>query len=272
MDSGRTIRAWGVAAAMWVAGTTQAAEVPAGRGAYALQAQQHGEGPVAVVFEAGFGQGAAVWQGVIERLGADCRCIAYSRAGLGGSGTDGAPKSIDDHVADLASVVDMLAPGMKVVLVGHSYGGLLATEYARRHPARVRGLVLVDPATLGQRHAFREADAARVQADDAALLSMLPPALGADYRTLVAQLDAPAAAAPRAMSDVPVALLTATRVAEEPFVFEETAAGKALWKTQHAGLFAAFHRGTHRYVDTGHDLHRQLPQAVVDAVRDVARD
>jgi pimeloyl-ACP methyl ester carboxylesterase len=173
-------------------------------------------------------------------------------------------------VADLTAVVDTLAPGTKIVLVGHSYGGLLATEFARRHPARVQGLVLVDPATMGQRHAFRKADAARVQADDTALLSMLPPKLGADYRTLVAQLDAPAAAAPRAMPDVPVALLTATRVSPEPFVFEETAAGKALWKAQHATLFAGFSRGTHRYFDTDHNLHRAAPDAVVEAIREVA--
>lgn len=270
MGTSRTMRAWGLAAALWVGGAAQAGGVPVDRGAYVLQAQQQGEGPVTVVFESGFGQGAGVWTPVIEGLGADCRCIAYSRAGIGPSGTDGPGKTIDAHVADLAAVVDALAPGSKVVLVGHSYGGLLATEFARRHPARVQGLVLVDPATLGQRHAFRQADAARVQADDSALLEMLPPALGAEYRALIAQLDAPAAATPRAMPDVPVALLTATRVSAEPFVFEETAAGKALWKAQHAVLFATFSRGTHRYFATGHNVHREDPQAVVEAIRAVA--
>ena len=71
------------------------------------------------------------------------------------------------------------------------------------------------------------------------------------------------------MPDVPVALLTATQVAAEPFVFEETAQGKALWKAQHAALFAAFSRGTHRYLDTGHNLHREDPAAVIDAIRNV---
>ena len=123
---------------------------------------------------------------------------------------------------------------------------------------------------MGQRHAFRAADAARVEADDATLLKMLPPAMGADYRTLIAQLDAPAAAAPRALPDVPVALLTATRVPAEPFVFEETAAGKALWKMQHAALFTGDTRGTHRYFATGHNIHREEPAAVVRAIREVA--
>ncbi|WP_133478506.1 alpha/beta fold hydrolase [Cognatilysobacter segetis] len=270
MGKGRIAGTWLLASALWVTATAQAAEVPVPRTGYTLQADVQGDGPTTVIFESGFGQGGGVWKGVIAGLGADCRCITYARAGLGGSGSDGAAKTIDAHVADLDAVIETLAPGRTVVLVGHSYGGLLATEYARRHPERLQGLVLVDPATMGQRHAFMQADRARVQADDATLLSMLPPALAADYRVLIAQLDAPTAATPTVMPDVPVALLTSTHVAADPFVFEETAQGKALWKAQHATLFAAFARGTHRYVATGHNVHREAPGAVVQAVREVA--
>ncbi|WP_129135676.1 hypothetical protein [Luteimonas sp. YGD11-2] len=48
------------------------------------------------------------------------------------------------------------------------------------------------------------------------------------------------------------------------------AQGKALWRAQHGALFAQFSRGTHRYLDTGHNLHHEDPAAVVDAIRDVA--
>ena len=270
MFKGLATRTTLLLAALLVTAAAQAGEVQVQRAGYALQAEQQGEGATVVVFESGFGQGAAVWKGVIAELGAECRCIAYARAGLGKSGTDGRPKTIDAHLQDLDAVIATLAPNDKVVLVGHSYGGLLATEYARRHPERLRGLVLVDPATLQQRHAFMAADRARVLADDKALLAMLPPTLGADYALLVAQLDA-ADATPRAMADVPVALLTSTQVAAEPFVFEETAQGKALWKAQHAALFAGFARGTHRYLATGHNIHREDPKAVADAIREVAR-
>ncbi|MGN2250865.1 alpha/beta fold hydrolase [Frateuria sp. GZRe14] len=263
-------KTWALAVALLGMAAAQAGEMPVARGAYTLQAEVQGEGSTTVVFESGFGQGAGVWKDVIAGLGADCRCIAYARAGVGTSGTDGKPKTIDEHVADLEAVIDTLAPKRKVVLVGHSYGGLLATEYARRHPDHLQGLVLVDPATMGQRHAFMRADRARVQADDASLLKMLPPALAADYRALITQLDAPTAATPTAMPDVPVALLTSTNVAADPFVFEETAQGKTLWKAQHAALFAAFSRGTHRYFATGHNIHREDPKAVVQAIREVA--
>jgi pimeloyl-ACP methyl ester carboxylesterase len=264
------VRAWALALAMVATLPAAAAEVAVPRAAYTLHAEVQGEGPMAVVFESGFGQDAVAWKAVIEGLGPECRCVAYGRAGLGDSGTDGNAKTIDEHLADLDAVIATLAPGRKVVLVGHSYGGLLVSEFARKHPDRVQGLVLVDPTTMGQRHAFRQADPARVQADDAMLLSMLPPAMAADYRALMAQLDSAEAATPRVMPDVPVVLLTATQVAAEPFVFEETAQGKELWRAQHGALFAQFSRGTHRYLDTGHDLHDENPGAVVDAIREVA--
>jgi pimeloyl-ACP methyl ester carboxylesterase len=248
----------------------QVAEVQVARKGYSLKAEQQGQGPVVVVFESGFGQGAGVWKDTIANLGAGFTSITYARAGLGKSGTDGAPKTIEQHVKDLGAVMDALAPDRKVVLIGHSYGGLLATEFARQHPQRLLGLVLVDPATMGQRHDFLRADRERVLADDKALLTMLPPTMAGDYKLLIAQLDNAAAATPSSLPDVPVALLTATQVAAEPFVFEETAQGKSLWKRQHAGLFAGVSRGMHQYYVTGHNIHRENPKAVAEAIRFVA--
>lgn len=257
---------WALLFASWA----QADEVRIERAGYHLQAEQQGEGPVTVVFESGFGQGSGVWKDVIADLGAHCRCVAYARAGLGKSGTDGTPKTIEAHLQDLGAVIDRVAPDQKVVLVGHSYGGLLATEFARLHPGRLQGLVLVDPTTVTQRHAFKKAHRDRVIADDEALLAMLPPAMAADYKLLSTQLDSESAASPRTYTDLPVVLLTATEVAADPMFLEETPEGKALWKRQHAQLFAEFSRGTHQYLVTGHNIHRESPKAVADAVRLVA--
>lgn len=143
----------------------------------------------------------------------------------------------------------------------------LATECARLHRDRLLGLVLVDPATLGQRHEFKQANPGRVLADDKALLSMPPPAMAVDYKLLVEQLDSEAAAAPQQQPDLPVALPTSTNVSPEPFVLEETGQGKTIWKRQHAALFAGFSRGTHQYFGTGHTIHRENPKAVADAMR-----
>ena len=265
------LKTWVLSWSLAFSAMAQAADVSVSREGYNLQAEQTGQGPLVVVFESGFGQGAVVWKDVIANLGAECQCVAYARAGLGKSGTNGKPKTIAEHLQDLDAVMATVAADKKVVLVGHSYGGLLATEFARAHPNRLRGLVLVDPATMGQRRSFKQANAEQVATDDKALLGMLPPKMAEDYKLLIAQLDSDAAAAsPRAMPDVPVALLTSTQVAAKPFVFEETAQGKDLWKRQHAELFASFSRGTHQYFVTGHNIHREDPKAVADAIRFVA--
>ncbi|MGH8076751.1 MAG: alpha/beta fold hydrolase, partial [Lysobacter sp.] len=219
MSKSLSMKGWMLSLALTFGGVAHAGEVQVGRTGYSLQAEQQGAGPVAVVFESGFGQGAGVWKDVIANLDAECQCIAYARAGLGKSGTDGKPKTIEQHVQDLAAVMDALAADRKVVLVGHSYGGLLATEFARMYPDRLQGLVLVDPATMKQRHAFKQANRDRVLGDDKALLGMLPPNMAEDYKLLIAQLDSEAAASPRELPDVPAALLTSTQVAAEPFVF-----------------------------------------------------
>lgn len=52
-----------------------------------------------------------------------------------------------DAAAWLEEVADSLALG-RVHLVGHSYGGLLALNHAARHPERVAGVALLDPAGL----------------------------------------------------------------------------------------------------------------------------
>lgn len=261
---------WALSLAMLSMATASGSELQVNRPGYILQAEQQGEGPMTVVFESGFGQGGGVWKDVIAGLGAQCRCITYARAGLGKSGTNGKPNTIEEDVQSLGAVIEAIAPAGKVLLVGHSYGGLLATEFARLHPERLQGLVLVDPATMAQRHEAMRVDRERVLADDKALLAMLPPNLAADYRELIVQLDSDAALAPRDQPNLPVALLTSTNVAAEPFVFEETAQGKALWKRQHAALFAGYSRGLHEYLATGHNIHREKPGAVADAIRLVA--
>lgn len=237
------------------------------RTGYVLQVEQRGLGSDVVVFESGFGQGTEVWKNVVADLGERFRTIVYARAGLGKSSSDGKPKLIADHVDDLHAVIQQYAPEAKVILVGHSYGGLLATQFLKKYTDRVRGLVLVDPTTLGQRRVFKLADAGRVEADDKKLLAMLPSKLAQDYRGLMSQLDQVDEGNPNDDYDVPVVLLTSTKLSKDAFVFEETALGKSLWKRQHAALFSQFSKGTHLYTQFGHNVHRESPKLVSDAVR-----
>jgi pimeloyl-ACP methyl ester carboxylesterase len=100
-----------------------------------------------VIFAAGRNDTVISWAPLLAALAASTRVVAYDRAGLGASEPDpgSGPPTVDRQVADLAAVIGQTGAGPCVV-VGHSWGGLLAQLLAVRHPQLVCGLVLVDPA------------------------------------------------------------------------------------------------------------------------------
>lgn len=74
------------------------------------------------------------------------RTIAIDRPGFGYSGGGYVPAA--RQLSTLAALMDRLGIP-RAVVVGHSYGGTLALDFAERHPRRVAGLVLVDAAAAG---------------------------------------------------------------------------------------------------------------------------
>jgi pimeloyl-ACP methyl ester carboxylesterase len=52
--------------------------------------------------------------------------------------------TLDGYVAELHAVLPTVGSAVPVVLVGHSFGGLIARAYSAAHPEVVVGLVVVD--------------------------------------------------------------------------------------------------------------------------------
>src|SRR5205807_7128691 len=61
----------------------------------------------------------------------------------------------DRFAADLIGLLDAAGPG-RVDVLGHSFGGAVAVHLARLVPARVRRLVLLDPAMTLPPHVARD--------------------------------------------------------------------------------------------------------------------
>lgn len=74
----------------------------------------------------------------------------YDQAGSGLSDRLARPKdySFLAHVADLDQILREELGAPQVILIGHSYGGMLAAEYVALHPERVERLVLSSPGEL----------------------------------------------------------------------------------------------------------------------------
>jgi len=97
------------------------------------------------------GTGGNVWDPLPGMLAAaGHRVINYDRRGFGSS-THPAIKDLPRHTADAAGLLDGLNAAPAIV-VGHSMGGVIALDLAARHPDLVRALVLVEPPLHFKKH------------------------------------------------------------------------------------------------------------------------
>jgi pimeloyl-ACP methyl ester carboxylesterase len=85
------------------------------------------------------------WSGAAASLAADYDCIMPDMRGHGRSDAPASGYTPADHTGDILALMDALGIG-RAVLMGHSMGGMVATQIALQAPERVRGLVLEDPA------------------------------------------------------------------------------------------------------------------------------
>jgi len=70
--------------------------------------------------------------------------ILYDLRGHGNTERVESGYAVPELVADQAALLDALGVNAPVLLVGHSFGGLLAHVCCPTHPARARGIVLID--------------------------------------------------------------------------------------------------------------------------------
>jgi proline iminopeptidase len=106
-----------------------------------------GQGPSIVLLHGGPDFDHHYFLPDMDRLADAFRLIYYDQRGRGKSARDVRPEdvSIDSEIQDLDRVREYFHLESTVVL-GHSWGGVLAMEYALRHPERVSHLILMNPA------------------------------------------------------------------------------------------------------------------------------
>ena len=97
---------------------------------------------------------------IIEGVdGGEHRICSYERRNTGRSETVDGTQSPEDVVADADGVLEALGEDGPFVLLGASFGGLVAGAYAVAHPERVAGVLLLDASTpaeyvVDERHGF----------------------------------------------------------------------------------------------------------------------
>jgi len=105
-----------------------------------LRIVRTGEGPPLLLIN-GLGAGVELWRPFVRRIEGR-EVIAFDLPGAGRSGHGKVPLRMRGLAGVIAAMLDELGYA-RVDLLGYSLGGLVAQEFAYRHPERVDRLILV---------------------------------------------------------------------------------------------------------------------------------
>ncbi len=119
-----------------------------------------GSGDPIIVVHGGPGLDHGYLQPGLDLLATRNTVVYYDQRGTGRSGAELVDSIInfDAFVDDIDALRQVLGYE-RVSVLGHSFGTLLAIEFARRYPDHVRSVILMNPVEPGSR--YREATAAR---------------------------------------------------------------------------------------------------------------
>ena len=219
-----------------------------------------GSGSPAVVFENGLGGRLEWWAQVLPVISKETQVFAYNRPGIGDSAEVATPRDGETVIRELRTSLHAKGIAPPYVLVGHSLGGLYMQLYARRYPNEVAGLVLVDATHPEQLKGAGSKEnwpgwfnfLLEVSLSEAALKELEAiPVTGSEMLALPA------------FTGKPVIVLSAQKPMEDTSEMAKHANGKRV-------DIARLHPGAKQvWVDSGHAIPLENPQAVIAAVQDI---
>ena len=127
-----------------------------------------GEGSPGVVIIPALADNVLGWLPILEESAAETQACVYDRAEVGWS--DPPPhwrRTPDLQASDLHALLAAAAIPPPYVLVGHSYGGIVARRFYTQHPSAVAGMLFVDSSHEQQARRFTQMDWRRGAVKDA---------------------------------------------------------------------------------------------------------
>lgn len=252
--------------------------LPPGRrvdvGGFRLSVHVAGGGTPSVVLLSGMGDSARVWSKVLPAVAKLTLVCAYDRAGEGESEKSPARGTLQQTVTDLHRLLLAVPVPAPHVLVGASWGGLIARVYAHQHPERVAGIVMVDAThedtALFINHRVTKPRTAPIEEWEA-LVGRPSPEKG-DLRADLQLVHDTRENRPFPLGDLPLVVLSRgsydyPSVPGSPFTPEQLATAA---RENQADLARLSRRGKQVVVaGSGHRIHEDAAGAVIAAIREV---
>jgi pimeloyl-ACP methyl ester carboxylesterase len=199
------------------------------------------------------------------------RVCAYDRPGVRLEGPDQSTPVTQPHPADQAAedlhrmLIAAGEPG-PYMLVPHSYGGVVATLFARTWPTEVEGLVMVDAVTPLIRGVVSPEAVAKWDASNRASVPEAPEAVM--LIDAFTKIDAT-----RRLRDMPAIVLSADKPWQPPSSSQnnDPAAGVTFadWRMSERLLATSLNARLIAMTKSGHNVYAYAPQLVIDAIREV---
>jgi len=113
-------------------------------GGYKLHIDIKGKGSPAVVMIAGSQAFSFDWSLVMRGISGITQVCTYDRPALAWSDPGPMPRTFDQDIYELHTLLQKSGVKPPYILVGHSLGGIIARLFEKKYPTEVKGLVLVD--------------------------------------------------------------------------------------------------------------------------------
>jgi pimeloyl-ACP methyl ester carboxylesterase len=113
-------------------------------GSHRLHIYSIGEGSPSVIFESGGASWSLDWNLVQNEVAKFTNACSYDRAGFGWSESGSNPRTSEQIVTELHTLLTNAEIKKPYILVGASFGGHTARLFSKKYPEEVAGIILLD--------------------------------------------------------------------------------------------------------------------------------